>query len=119
MTEGGASFHACRMFLFSECSPKQQSRCRMLGTEKQENGLFSNLQSVRLTHSFDLMLGTHLCAAESATKGGKSTAFGQDWQQIQEQCKPEKTILTPSQKGSLPLCPESFALTLQWGDAGH
>lgn len=62
-------------------------------------------------HSFDLMLGTHPGAAESVSKGEKITAFGQGWQQIQEQHKSEKSTLSPPHKGSLPLCAESFALT--------
>lgn len=85
--------------------------------EKQENYFFSNLQSVRLMHTFELMLGTHPSAVESVSKGGKTTALGQAWQQIQEQWKPEEATLTPSHKG---VClSESFAFTQQWGDAGH
>lgn len=41
-------------------------------------------------HSFDLMLGTHL-VLQSVSKGEKITAFAQGWQQVQKQCKPEKT----------------------------
>lgn len=73
------------------------------GEKNKENYFFSNLHSVRLMHSFALMLGTHAGATESGSKGGKTTAFGQGWQQIQEQCKPEETTPTPSQKDSLSL----------------
>lgn len=63
------------------------------------------------------MLRTHPGAAESVSKWGETTTFGQGWEKIQ-QWKPEKTTLMSSHKRRFPLCPQSFAHTQQWNDAG-
>lgn len=74
---------------------------KLQGEKIEEIYLVLNLQSIIiLMVSSDHWLSTHIAAAETVAEGGTSTAFSLGLQQIQEQSKPEETIITPSQRVS-------------------